>query len=214
MDSGRALAFGPDDRDDVEPASLLEPGRVRLKKVEGGQGQPTLLLGGDRLGGRPLPAGFDLDEDQDVAVPGDQVDLTLGWSGIPGVRIRIQPPCGGGSGRPRVRRGPRAIDFAEGPNRIGFIARAAWVDLGDSDCAIGFSRPIPSDRSMSLSLRCSRSTFTPDDGGRPLSPAPECWRPPDETSLSVQAVGSSGLADTSPAWSATPWSSGPEWQPD
>jgi hypothetical protein len=74
FDGGRAAVVGPNDRDDVEPAALLEQA-VLLEKLEGGERQAVLFFQGDRLGGLALPARLDLDEDQCRAVAGDEVDL-------------------------------------------------------------------------------------------------------------------------------------------
>src|SRR5690348_17097282 len=74
FDDGLAAVVGPDDRDDVEAGAPIEE-VVFLEELEGGEGEPALLLGSDGLGGGPRAAGLDLDEDDRVAVARDQVDL-------------------------------------------------------------------------------------------------------------------------------------------
>src|SRR4051794_40236268 len=74
FDDGGVVLVGPDDRHDVEATWLFEEA-VMLEELEGGEGESPLFLGGDGLGGDALPARLDLDEDQGIAVAGDQVDL-------------------------------------------------------------------------------------------------------------------------------------------
>ena len=74
LDGRGATPIRPDDRHDVEPAPLLEQAML-LEEPQRGKRQPALFLGSDGLGGLALTPRLDLDEDQDVAVPGDQVDL-------------------------------------------------------------------------------------------------------------------------------------------
>jgi hypothetical protein len=74
FDLGNSTVIRPDDGDDVEPARLFEQ-RVSLEEVERGEGEPALLLLGDGLGRFAPAAGLDLDEDEYVALAGDQVDL-------------------------------------------------------------------------------------------------------------------------------------------
>jgi hypothetical protein len=75
LDRGKPAVIGPDDRDDVEPARMFEQG-MALEEVERGEGEPSLLLLGDGLGRFTSAAGLDLDEDESVAVAGDQVDFS------------------------------------------------------------------------------------------------------------------------------------------
>lgn len=75
FDLGLATIVGPDDRHDVEPATDFQQS-VFAKEVERGEGDPALFLEGNGLGWYALTSHLDLDEDQRVAVPRDQVDLT------------------------------------------------------------------------------------------------------------------------------------------
>ncbi len=83
VDDGGPAVVGPDHGDDVEPRSLFEQA-VGLQEVQGGERQPALLFGGDRLGGVAPPAGLDLHEHDRPVVPGDQVDLAPGRPIPPG----------------------------------------------------------------------------------------------------------------------------------
>ena len=65
----------PDDRDDVKATALLGASVCFLEELEGGEGEPSLFLGGNRLGGLPEAARLDLNEDDRVAVTRNQVDL-------------------------------------------------------------------------------------------------------------------------------------------
>ena len=49
-----------------------------LEESEGGEGQSALFLGSDGLGGVPLATRLHLHEDERIAVPGDEVDLSMG----------------------------------------------------------------------------------------------------------------------------------------
>jgi hypothetical protein len=74
FDRWRSLTVGPDDGDDIEPASLLqEP--MSFEKMERGQGQSALLFRGDGFARVAFPTRFDLDEDQHIAISGDQVNF-------------------------------------------------------------------------------------------------------------------------------------------
>ena len=48
---------------------------VLAEEMQRGEGHPALLLRRDGLGGHALAPRLDLDEDQGLAVPRDQVDL-------------------------------------------------------------------------------------------------------------------------------------------
>jgi len=76
LDRRRSSPLGPDDGDHVEPAALVQKA-VCLEEMESRQGQPSLFFGRHRLGRHPFTTGLFLDKDQDIAVPGDQVDLSL-----------------------------------------------------------------------------------------------------------------------------------------
>jgi len=77
FDIRKALSVGPDEGHDVETAALLEE-IVFFKETERGKGQSALFFRGHGLSRLSLPACFHLDEDESVAVAGDEVDFSPG----------------------------------------------------------------------------------------------------------------------------------------
>ena len=71
---------------------------VTLQKMKRGAGEVALFFEGDGFGGTSRPPSFDFDEDDPLAVEGDQVDLpstdavTLGQDSI---TLTLQEPSGG-----------------------------------------------------------------------------------------------------------------------
>ena len=142
FDGGYAVVVGPNDRDDVEPATLLEQA-VLFEELEGGERQAVLFFQGDRLGGLALPARLDLDEDQCRAVAGDEVDLPA--RGPVAAHQNVKPLAPQAVARPRVRLGLPAIG-SEGTARSRSWMRgsAGRVECAAADVVSGCRNPVQS----------------------------------------------------------------------